>query len=122
LAFTLALVLLGFNKQLDMQTLLMEVVRRTTYQYGWYDQRRAVQFVFIGVMAVLFAATTVVLLVLRRYQPQMGLSLVGAILLSLFAFVRAAAFQHVILLPAWPWLNATLEVAGIACVAAGVWI
>src|SRR6516225_2127989 len=47
----IALVLLGFNKQLDLQILLMEIGRSVAQHYGWYEQRRTIQEVFIAMLA-----------------------------------------------------------------------
>src|SRR5262245_63104416 len=47
-----ALALLGVNKQLDLQTLLMQVSRDLARAQGWYDRRQAYQRLFIGGVAV----------------------------------------------------------------------
>jgi len=45
-ALTMLLILLGINKQLDVQTLLTEGAKRLAQAQGWYDRRAAVQVVF----------------------------------------------------------------------------
>src|SRR5947209_4723096 len=48
-----ALIFLGFNKQLDLQTDLTDVIRRIAHDEGWYlDYRRDVQGEFLAVLAL----------------------------------------------------------------------
>jgi hypothetical protein len=42
---------LGINKQLDLQTLFTEIGRSVSRSGGWYEERRAVQGLFIAAMA-----------------------------------------------------------------------
>src|SRR5688572_23307106 len=44
---TLAMVVLGLNKQLDLQSLFTEILRDMAKSEGWYEQRRAYQRLFI---------------------------------------------------------------------------
>ena len=46
------MVLLGFNKQLDLQTFLTLTVRKVAIAQGWYDNRRVVQLAFVGLVAI----------------------------------------------------------------------
>lgn len=46
-----AMVVLGVNKQLDLQTWLIEHARRAAFAEGWYDDRRRVQAVFVLAVA-----------------------------------------------------------------------
>jgi len=43
---SLLMVLLGINKQLALQTLLIETGKQIANVQGWYDKRRIVQFLF----------------------------------------------------------------------------
>jgi hypothetical protein len=45
---SVALVLLGINKQLDLQSLVTQVGRDLAFAQGWYENRRIVQAAFIG--------------------------------------------------------------------------
>ena len=58
------LVLLGINKQLDVQSALAEIGRYFAHQQGWYEVRRPIQFVFIlaALISILGIAVYVVLL------------------------------------------------------------
>ena len=51
LMLAIALVLLGINKQLDLQILLTEIGRSLAQHYGWYQQRRTIQTAFIAMLA-----------------------------------------------------------------------
>jgi len=88
--------LLGFNKQLDLQILLTIIGRKLAESQGWYNIRRLVQMVFI----VLF--TLIVLLSLAIWTRwmkgrwrQYGLHFVGTVLILLFVMIRAASIEHV---------------------------
>jgi hypothetical protein len=39
--------LLGINKQLDLQTWLMQSLKALSIQHGWYAQRRSLQIAFV---------------------------------------------------------------------------
>src|SRR5262249_3506116 len=68
-AFFLLLVMLGINKQLDLQTALTELGRVLAFAEGWYDQRKTVQVWFIVCVAAVCLALAIVLLVLARRAP-----------------------------------------------------
>jgi hypothetical protein len=48
-SIALAFLVLGLNKQLDLQTALTEAGRVLANVQGWYDQRQIVQVAFIAV-------------------------------------------------------------------------
>ena len=122
---TLGLVVLGFNKQLDLQILFEEIGRWMADHYGWYDQRREVQFLFVGIFFALLAATTVVLLIIRERLPELGFTLMGVELILAFIALRAATLEHVRMIPPHPWVpvpgRAVLEFSGIVIAGAGAW-
>ncbi len=119
-----ALLLLGVNKQLDLQTWFTEVLRDLARAQGWYAVRRSYQVLFI--LAVL--AGGVVGMVTVGYALRGGLRRVaGAVsglgLVVVFVIVRAASFHHVDL-----WigrgpvrLNWILELGGLALVGVFAW-
>ena len=45
-----ALVLLGFNKQLDLQTLVTQIGRDMAMREGWYAERRVAQAAFVSAL------------------------------------------------------------------------
>jgi hypothetical protein len=106
-ALAVALVVLGFNKQLDLQSWFTYVGKRTAIEQGWYDDRRSVQIGFIVVLAAIGLSSAVVLLHrLRGALDRFRWALVGAVLLIAFIVIRAASFHHVDLF-------LTLEIGGV---------
>ena len=112
---------LGINKQLDLQTALTEAGRILAHLQGWYEQRRFVQTAFIGLVAItclLLAAT--LLIWLRRAPVPTWLALFGTITVLGFVLIRAASFEHIdrligerILGLRWHWV---IEISGISLV------
>lgn len=89
------LLLLGINKQLDLQSWFTEFMRDSAKAHGWYAYRRLVQVVFIAILGLgmLIALLSVRLLLAnswRRYK----LTWLGIILLCAFILIRAASFHH----------------------------
>ncbi|MFM7444832.1 MAG: isopropylmalate isomerase [Tabrizicola sp.] len=90
------MLLLAINKQLDLQSLLTVFVRCHAQLSGWYDNRRALQVVFIYLVAaggVLSLALSAVLL--RGLLSRVGLALAGLGFVCVFVVIRAASFHHV---------------------------
>lgn len=123
LAFS-ATVVLGVNKQLDLQSWLTELGRDLALAQGWYEQRRWVQEIFVAGLVVLgFAGIAIAAILLRRVIRRVAGALLGLGLLATFVAVRATSFHHVDL-----WLghgvvrlNWALELSGIALVAWSAW-
>jgi hypothetical protein len=121
---SLMLLLLGINKQLDLQSLLTEIGRILARDEGWYEGRRTVQVVFILLLLVLGAWVLRALWVFcRAHLEQTRLALLGSLGLVAFVAIRAASFHHVDLIIgteiAGVDLNAWLENGAIACIAVG---
>lgn len=89
------MVLLGINKQLDLQTLLTAAGRCIARDHGWYRERRAFQADFIR---ALLAATAILLSIglwlLRRHLRRNGLALLGLAFVAGFVAIRAISFHH----------------------------
>lgn len=117
----LLLLLLGINKQLDLQTWLWWTGRRLAHEEGWYDARRWVQGFFILCITTGGAAMVTGFAWLSRGAAHHHkLALAGAVFVAGFVIIRAASFHHVdalldIDLGAID-LNALLELPGIVCV------
>lgn len=96
IAITTGMVLLAINKQLDLQSLVTDIFRTFSKMYGWYDQRRGVQAIFI-VMIVACSAigATILVINVRQSFDRYGLLLAGAFLLIAFVIIRAASFHHI---------------------------
>lgn len=124
LLMTIALGLLGINKQLDLQTALTDLGRAFAHRDGWYEQRHAVQAYFIIVVG---AAGALGLLGLGWLSRPLSIgrstAIVGFVFLSMFVLVRASSFHQVDLLLRQPVLGWTsnwiLELSGIGLVSLG---
>ncbi len=122
--FTLGLLFLGINKQLDLQTALTEVGRSLAHAHHWYAERRKLQIAFIGAIGLGGTLFFLFLLVAaRRELRRMLIALVGIAELGCFVLIRAASFHHVdrfigtsVFGVRMNWL---LELGGIALVAVG---
>ena len=127
LLMTFGLAFLCVNKQLDLQTLLAQTGRRTARDMGWYEQRRALQAMFIGAVALGAAASVgVVAWWIRGSLRRYGLAAIGAGYLAVFIVMRAASFHHIdSVLYHIPGLgmfvNRGLELLGIGSIAWGAW-
>lgn len=94
--FTVVLVLLGINKQLDLQTWLTLFGKHLAIDEGWYEQRRTFQAAFIGAVALGGAVSLVGLrLLLVHATRPMRVALLGGVFLTCFVVIRAASFHHV---------------------------
>ena len=101
------LVLLGINKQLDLQSWFTYVGKRTAIEQGWYEDRRPVQVAFIVTLATVGLVVGLVLLVrLRGALARFRWALAGTVFLIAFIVIRAASFHHVDLF-------LKLEIAGV---------
>lgn len=120
----LAMLALGVNKELDLQTALTAFGRCAAKLGGWYDSRRPAQLAFILAMAVGGAATLAALArLLRGTLARNGVALLGLTLLGVFVMIRAGSFHHVDALigrslGGWR-IHEMLELGGIALVAFG---
>ncbi len=115
------LVLLGLNKQLDLQSLLTAIGRGAAEARGWYRERRSIQFWFIVITATGGVALfSLIVFAMRRDWRRNGLALFGIAFLVGFILIRAASFHHV---DAWLMryvgavrVNWIFEIIGIACI------
>jgi hypothetical protein len=115
-----AMLLLGVNKQLDLQTWFTEVGRDLARRQQWYEARRPVQMAFIAGIALLGSAGTITLAVMMRHVLSRVVgALVGLGALVTFVIVRAASFHHVdaLLGHGRVRLNWVLELGGITLIA-----
>ena len=91
----LILVVLGINKQLDLQGLFMELGRSYAYQHGVYEKRRILQMIFLFVLGVVSVAAVFFWFWLNRENwREQGYMLIGSVFLVTFVLVRAASFHH----------------------------
>ncbi len=122
LGLGLAMLFLGFNKQLDLQELLKDVAKQAAFREGWYAERHYVQTAF-GVAFLGLSATSLVQIIrfaIRRPRP-VQLSLFGAAVVLSFVALRVASFEQ-LGINLSDTLNAALELGGICVVALGaIW-
>lgn len=91
-----ALVLLGINKQLDLQTQLTAWGRQMARDGGWYAGRRAVQKLLIaGGGVVALGGGAWLLWLVREMRGPVWAALAGLFMLGMFVGLRAASFHHV---------------------------
>jgi hypothetical protein len=126
LLLTLGLLLLGINKQLDLQTWFTQTFRDMSKAHGWYGQRRVIQVIFIVCVGLGFLiAMTVLRTYLARSFKQYKRTWMGISLLCLFILIRAASFHHMDLLISSSWfglsLNVILENGALLLIIAGAY-
>jgi hypothetical protein len=124
--FTMALVLLGINKQLDLQTWFTLFFKQVALHEGWYERRRPVQAAFIGAVAVGGIASLAGMKVLaRQWTRPIRMALIGGIFLGCFILIRASSFHHVDQMLGMDFegikVNWMLELGGIAFVGMAAW-
>ena len=118
-ALTIFMLLMGFNKQLDLQYLVVDIGRRMSVEQGWFAERDAVRkWIILG-----FAFTFSGLLVwmgwtCRRVWRRYILAVSGIALLIIFVLIRASGNRLVILgyRPGRFSMYRILEIGGIICV------
>ena len=117
-----AIMFLGINKQLDLQTWLTEQGRSLAEWQGWYEQRRIIQLLFIAVLAF-SGMMTFALIVwwVRKLARQLWPALLGIWMLEVFVLARACSFNHVdqwlgIRFNFYAWRHA-FELSGILLIA-----
>lgn len=119
LTFTVIFFCLGVNKQLDLQSAFTEVGRLIAHRYGWYDERRVVQFVFVVLLVTGGTAAIIYTGFRFRNSPfPTALTAVGIAFVIAFVVVRAVSFHHADVFLhttvfGWRW-NWILEVGGIS--------
>ncbi len=93
---SVALIALGVNKQLDLQTFFTEVGRGIAKVQGWYHSRTGVQASVIGwIVCAGVAVLVFMMLLIRRALLRQGLALAGIMLLMCFIALKASSFHQV---------------------------
>lgn len=96
ICLALILVFLGFNKQLDLQSLLTQIGKDIAVEQGWYNKRREVQFLFVIFIGV--GGTIILSFLMYKYWKMPGYiktTLIGCVILFVFIMIRAMSFHHV---------------------------
>ncbi|MGA2540016.1 MAG: hypothetical protein ABSG78_00490 [Verrucomicrobiota bacterium] len=120
----LGLLFLGVNKQLNLQTLLIDLGRQAALAGGWYEREKARQAQLIFSAAFTLAGLVAACFLLarfRRFFARNPGALAGVVVLLLFVLIRAASINHVFERAGirqddkkWTWV---LEIAGSAVLA-----
>jgi hypothetical protein len=96
IVMTVVSAFLAANKQLDLQTLLIDAAKFEAKFHGWYPQRQQLRLGFVAGLAFL-AVAAVLITVVRAGNA--GWSVRGAItglsILLLFAVIRAGSFDKI---------------------------
>ena len=126
LLLALCLLLLGINKQLNLQTLLLALARRAMLAAGWEEKRRLGHLVFSAVLTVAGLALIWRLRSrCRRFFARNRWVFTGVVVLVVFVLIRAASINHIFEWAGiqrkdehddkdWTWI---LEIGGSACLA-----
>ena len=115
------LFLMGINKQLDLQTILIGMGKQLSIELGLYEQRRTIVIAFVSLLLAWGLASQAWLYsVLDRMDRFEKTALLGLGVLFAFIAVRAAFFQHIDLL-ANSWMltrriHALMEIAGMSLI------
>ena len=120
--FAVALFFLGVNKQLDLQTLLIELGRRLALREGCYKEWRLMR----ALLTVIVWLTTICGSVLlfskhRRFFGENPPAAIGLAIIILFVLIRASTINHADQLfgkiwdEEWGWV---LEITGSASITA----
>ncbi len=118
LCLCLTMLALGINKQLDLQTLLIQVGRELAHRHGWHEARQSIKAAVVASLAVGCATLALAWMVaLRSSLPRGGLSLAGVVVLAGFVVLRAAQLELMSALHVGHRLRSVLELSGIALVA-----
>jgi hypothetical protein len=122
----LTMLMLGINKQLDLQTLLIAVGRILFKSLGLLEIRREVQAVFAVIFAMVSAVSFLgITWILRTQLLNNKYVFYGIFLISSFIVMRALSINHIELTPvslpfiARMHLGTIHEIAGIGCIGYG---
>jgi hypothetical protein len=128
LLFALILLMLGVNKQLDLQTWFTFMGKNMAKAQGWYGDRHVVQGAFILFMmtAGLFGVGGLGWM-LRGTSPIYKLAMIGLTFLIVFVVIRAVSLHNIDRFIGHKiegiTMNVILENAGILCVAiSALWL
>lgn len=108
---------MGANKQLDLQSLLIQIVRDRALRDGWYHDRGQYRLkVFALALVVGLAVAAALLYAFRHILRRVALALVGVALLALFVAVRATRLDDSDNIGTTTRPHALLEIIGISVI------
>lgn len=118
-SLTIIMLIIAINKQLDLQTLFLLIIKKIIINQGWYSQQNIFMLCFIAIISI-FSFSIISLLVwtyrfdLRHY----GFAFLGIMLFFIFIIIRSG-FYYV---NAFNWkpfgirIYYILEIASISCI------
>jgi len=121
----LALLLLGINKQLDLQMLLADLGRTYARSHAWYTRRKPIQIQAISIsLAVCLGMVEIILFKLRQQLKGTWLVLFGLTILTLYFGLRMVSLhqvdKYVMLSYRGMTLGSLVEIGGILCISTSV--
>ncbi|WP_086934331.1 hypothetical protein [Agarilytica rhodophyticola] len=121
LVITCVMVALGINKQLDLQSFFTATARYMAFEQGWYENRRAMQELFISVVAITGFIMMLALIVLYIKVIRVHIfAIVGVCILIVFILSRATSFHHVDIILGMQFMgihmNWILELSGLGLI------
>ncbi|MCU0910291.1 MAG: hypothetical protein MUE98_02775 [Rhodobacteraceae bacterium] len=124
IGLALAMVLLGLNKQLDLQTALTDITRCVAIAEGWYDRRAGLQRGAVAAVAAGALAVAALLLIwLAPILRRTAVPALGFVLLMGFIVLRAMSFHKIDALLGTPVLatraHRLIELAALALIVLG---
>lgn len=119
LSVGILLIVLGANKQLDLQTFLIDLGRQASRDQGWFEERRRVQlFLTIAMTGTVALASAAGLWLARRSDASIKYALLGLSAIGVYIGSRTAEMDHQVTstrLLSYLWI---FELMGILIVAA----
>ncbi|MFM7258990.1 MAG: hypothetical protein ACKO3W_00160 [bacterium] len=120
----LVMVVLGVNKQLDLQRLFTETAREIAKDGGWYRGRKPIQYAVLGALFLTSAALAGWMLwALRRHIRVIWPAVGGLIVLAAYVAMRGTSQHDVdVAMRSGPIpLRDSMELVGIAAIAWAAW-
>ena len=95
-ALAVAFLLLGVNKQLDLESAVAEIGRIVASKEGWYARRRPAQALLVAALfGTAMVAAAKMWAAARRAPPPSRVAATAAVLLIAFVVIRATSFHYV---------------------------
>jgi hypothetical protein len=116
---------LGLNKQLDLQTPLLQAARQAATDEGWYVYQQVVRWGLLASLAAVGVSLAVVIVRHSGLEVQVcGPIAAGFLMLLIFIILRALPVEHVKNAFGWDVSHIhgkrhVLELAGVLSIAAG---
>lgn len=124
LFIALVMLVLGVNKQLDLQRLLTQTAREIARDGGWYRGRKPIQYAVLGVAFLASAAAAGWMLwALRRHVRSIWSAILGLVVLSAYVAMRGTSHHDVdVAMRSGPVpLRDSMELAGVGAIAWASW-